>query len=540
MIKTKLKQYFNFEEFRAGQGEVIEAILNNKDVVALMPTGGGKSLCYQLPAIIKSGVTIVISPLISLMKDQVDSLNARGIKASYINSSLSYEEIDQIIYKLKQGEVKLLYLAPERLKQGPFLEVLTQITVDFVAIDEAHCVSSWGHDFRPDYMMIKGFIERFQKRPVVAAFTATATLEVRADIIKYLDLKDPQVIVRGFDRPNLTFLVRNNLTDGQRQEEALELVGQMEGSGIVYALTRKQAEAMADLLNQKGISSIAYHAGLENGIRSQVQEDFMEDKYKVIVATVAFGMGVNKADIRFVIHFGMPGSLENYYQEAGRAGRDGEPAQCILLKARRDKGLHCFFIKKSQEDLGNQGKSPLEISSFVDLKYRKLNAMLDYVESKRCRRKTILNYFNDPDVEKILSDCGGCDVCLGHDSEAKEVKVKRKRRPIIRSGANSGGVSDTVQQTVDFYTQDYTIDKIAKIREFGQRTIFGHLVDWYASGGDFRVEEFIDSDQHNQIEEVINSLGKIEKLRAIKDQLPKNISYEQIKIVLAKIERDKL
>ena len=539
MIKEKLKQYFNFEEFRAGQGEVIEAILNNQDVVALMPTGGGKSLCYQLPAILKDGLTIVISPLISLMKDQVDSLNARGIEAAYINSSLNYEEIQNVVTRLKNREIKLLYLAPERLKQGQFLELLTDIQVDFVAIDEAHCVSSWGHDFRPDYMMIKGFIALFKRRPVVAAFTATATLEVRSDIIKYLDLQNPKVIVRGFDRPNLTFLVRNNLTDGQRQEEAVELVSQMEGSGIVYALTRKQAEAMAELLNQNGIKAIAYHAGLENRIRSQVQEDFMEDRYKVIVATVAFGMGVNKADIRFVIHFGMPGSLENYYQEAGRAGRDGEPAQCILLKARRDKGLHCFFIKKSQEELQNQGKNSLEISSFVDIKYRKLNAMIDYVEAKRCRRKTILNYFNDPDVENFSSNCGGCDVCLGYESEAEEVKSIRKPRPVIRRSSSPDGVSDTVQQTVDFYTQDYTIDKIAKIRQFGQRTIFGHLVDWYASGGDFRVEEFIDADQHSQIEEVIKSLGKIDKLRAIKDKLSKDISYEQIKIVLAKIERDK-
>ena len=542
MIKENLLQYFNFHDFKSGQEEVVAAILAKQDVVALMPTGGGKSLCYQLPAVINDGVTIVISPLIALMKDQVDSLQARNIEAAFINSSQGYDQIQEIIKELKNRQIKILYIAPERLKNEKFLNLFNSLPIDFVAVDEAHCVSSWGHDFRPDYMKIKDFIARFYNRPVVAAFTATATPEVRVDIEKHLNLRKPRVFIRGFDRPNLTFLVRHSLSESQRQEEAMNVIQDTEGSGIIYALTRKKTEELARLLNSQGIKAVAYHAGLDSVTRSKVQEDFMQDKYTVIVATVAFGMGVNKADIRFVIHFGMPGSLENYYQEAGRAGRDGEPAKCVLLNAKRDKALHWFFIKNSREELQKAGKNNEEIQSFINIKSEKLNKMLEYVENQTCRRKSILEYFADPDLKKYGDNCGGCDVCLGYKSEPdeaqKKAERKRKKHPIKRSA--SGEISDTVLQTAELYKKKFSLEQIAKIRELGKRTIWDHLVAWYASGGDFDANKYITEPEQEMIIKAMKEAGSYLKLKPIKDLVDDRISYEQIKIVIAKIERTRI
>lgn len=504
-----------------------------------MPTGGGKSLCYQLPAVINKGLTIVISPLIALMKDQVDSLQARNIEAAYINSSLGYDQIKEIVRKLKDQQIKLLYIAPERLKSEGFLNLFNNLPVDFVAVDEAHCVSSWGHDFRPDYMKIKEFIDHFDNRPVVAAFTATATPEVRVDIEKHLNLRKPHVFIRGFDRPNLTFLVRHSLSESQRQEEALNIIQDIEGSGIIYALTRKKTEELAILLNSQGIKAVAYHAGLDIVTRSKVQEDFMQDRYKVIVATVAFGMGVNKSDIRFVIHFGIPGSLENYYQEAGRAGRDGEPAKCVLLSAKKDKSLHWFFIKNSREELQKAGKNNAEIQTFMNVKSQKLNKVLEYVENHSCRRKMILEYFADPDLKKYNDNCNGCDVCLGYKSEPDEAQQKaernRKKHPIKRSA--SGEISDTVLQTTELYKKSYSLEQIAKIRELGKRTIWDHLIVWYASGGEFDANKYITESDQEKIITAMKEVGSYMKLRPIKDIVGNGISYEQIKIVIAKIEK---
>lgn len=337
-LEGNLKKYFNFEKFRTGQKEIIESIAGGRDTVALMPTGGGKSLCYQLPATAFPGLTVVISPLIALMKDQVDALVARGIAAACINSTLDPADIDRCWEKLVKGEIKILYIAPERLAAPGFARKLRELDISFLAVDEAHCVSQWGHDFRPDYMHIAKQINSLKKRPIVAAFTATATPEVKNDIILRLELREPAVFVRGFDRPNLKFFVEMNLKPKDRYLEVLRLVKSIEGAGVVYALTRKETETLAEFLEENKVSAAAYHAGLPVEKRGKIQDDFMENRFKVIVATVAFGMGVDKADVRFVIHAGMPGSLESYYQEAGRAGRDGGAA--FLYLAPRQK-RHC-------------------------------------------------------------------------------------------------------------------------------------------------------------------------------------------------------
>ena len=412
VLTKKLQKYFNFSDFRPGQEEIVQAILDGQDVVALMPTGGGKSLCYHLPALAEQKVTLVLSPLIALMKDQVDSLKARGLNAVLINSSLNIDEVKSAIKELESGQSHIIYMAPEGLNNKLLKELLTKIDLDIIAVDEAHCVSEWGHDFRPHYRLIKDFITSLKKRPTITAFTATATPEVRDDIIKNLGLVKPQIFVRGFDRPNLKFFVRSGLKKKAREHEVWRLVKSMQGSGIVYAISRKETEKIAAFLRAENISAVAYHAGLLPDERKKVQENFMENKFKVIVATIAFGMGVDKADIRFVIHAGMPSSMEGYYQEAGRAGRDGEKAYCILLHSGADVGLRYFFIRKSREDMQKQGKSMAEIEKITNNQYDKLESISNYVESTVCRRQTILTYFADPDVAKIHENkgCNNCDV----------------------------------------------------------------------------------------------------------------------------------
>jgi len=544
MLKEKLKQYFNFTKFKPGQEEIIDTILQRQDVVALMPTGGGKSLCYQLPAVINEKLTIVISPLIALMKDQVDSLKARKIKADFINSSQSFNEIQQIIGKLKKQELQILYVAPERLKNLEFQQLFEDITVDFIAIDEAHCVSQWGHDFRADYMKIKDFIARFSFRPTVGAFTATATPEVRKDIVKHLELQQPKIFVRGFDRPNLQFFVQADLKDKQRPQIALNIIEKIKGSGIIYTLTRKQTEQIATFFNEQGISAQAYHAGMNNHARSNVQDLFMENKIKIIVATVAFGMGVNKADIRFVIHLGMPASLENYYQETGRAGRDNELAYCILLSSKKDFALQSFFVKKSREDMMNKGYSFKEIQKLINIRYEKINKMKEYVNSQTCRRKIILEYFADPDINKYNNNCGNCDICMGYKwTNEKQGNKKTKKETSIDFNSlvtKKKIISGTVQETIKLYQENYNLKDIAKMRNLGVSTIFNHLIRWYAEGGDLDLTKFITPEEESLI---LSSMSKTEDythLNPIKSTLPKNISYEQIKLVIAKIQRIKL
>ena len=344
---SSLKEHFNFETFREGQREVIEAILAGHDTVVVMPTGGGKSLCFQLPALMNEGATIVVSPLIALMKDQVDALHARNLPATFINSSVDFEEQKARIAGIRQGRYKLVYVAPERFRSAHFVEALKSVNVSLFAVDEAHCVSTWGHDFRPDFLRLKAAIEEIG-RPQVVALTATATPHVRADIIEQLGLTEPRAFVSGFDRPNLSIKVIHTLKEREKIMHVKSLAAQAEGgSGIIYSSTRKSVEQVAKRLQDAGLSVVAYHAGMDEAERTRAQDDFMSGRRQMIVATNAFGMGIDKADIRFVIHYHLPGSIEAYYQEIGRAGRDGLPAICVLLFNYADKRTQDYFIEGS-------------------------------------------------------------------------------------------------------------------------------------------------------------------------------------------------
>lgn len=525
-------------DFRPGQKEIVEAIISKKDTVALMPTGGGKSLCYQLPAVVFPGLTVVISPLIALMKDQVDALSARGIASAFINSSLSFQEIGEKMKAAAEGKIKLLYVAPERLASAGFQKFFSDLKIDFLAVDEAHCVSQWGHDFRPDYLQIKNHINSLGRRPIIGAFTATATPEVKNDIISRLGLLEPEVFVRGFDRPNLKFFCESGIKPIERRREVLRIINSISGSGIVYALSRKETENLAAYLQDNGVKAAAYHAGMENKARAKIQNDFMENKARVIVATIAFGMGVDKADVRFVIHSGMPGSLEGYYQEAGRAGRDGESAWCILLHSKKDSSTHKFFIRKSEEDMYIQGKNPEEIRTVLGIKYDRLQKMEEYVLARKCRRRMILKYFSDPQIKNNAENCKGCDVCLkwkpGAQRNLREKRIHEK--PFL---------SATVRTTVDLYkNRGYLPEQIAKIRGLSKNTIFDHLVEWYQFGGELEIEKLVSPLEQSQI---LKAMEYIEthceaslqgKLSPIKERLPEEIGYEKIKLVVAKVKKE--
>jgi ATP-dependent DNA helicase RecQ len=344
-----LEKYFGFREFREPQGEVISGILNGQDVFVVMPTGGGKSLCYQLPAILRDGVTVVVSPLVALMKDQVDALVARGLSATLINSTISAGEQQQRIRRMRDGEFKLVYIAPERFRSRSFLQALGQITIGLFAIDEAHCISQWGHDFRPDYFRLGSVLEELG-RPQVAAFTATATPEVRTDIVKRLGLENPSVFVAGFARPNLRFIVTETEGESEKYNRLRALI-QRYRTGIVYCATRKRVDLVGGELKSWGIRVVSYHGGIDDAAREEAQNQFTQNNCDVAVATNAFGMGIDRADIRFVVHFEIPGSLEAYYQEAGRAGRDGEPAECELLFNYADTRVQDFFINGSNPSI---------------------------------------------------------------------------------------------------------------------------------------------------------------------------------------------
>ncbi|KEH95066.1 DNA helicase RecQ [Clostridium massiliodielmoense] len=390
-----LEKYYGYKSFRKGQEQVITSVLSGNDVLAIMPTGGGKSICYQIPALIMEGMTIVISPLISLMKDQVDSIKSMGISSAYINSSLSTYEFNEVIESLKDNKYKILYVAPERLESYEFLSAIENIKISQVAIDEAHCVSQWGHDFRVSYRNVSKFIKRFRVRPIVTAFTATASNEVREDIIKLLRLNKPQVFITGFDRENLSISV---IKSGSKKTYLLNYIeNNKEESGIIYAATRKEVDNIYENLNKKGYSVGKYHAGLSDDERNKNQEDFIHDRVRIMVATNAFGMGIDKPNIRYVIHYSMPKNIEAYYQEIGRAGRDGEKSECILLFAPGDIHIQKYLIEVSIENPERKKKQ-----------YEKLQEMVDLVYSNDCYRKYILNYFG----EEYNGSCNNCSNCL--------------------------------------------------------------------------------------------------------------------------------
>lgn len=396
-----LKVYFGYDSYKAGQEEIIGTILAGKDVLAIMPTGSGKSICYQVPAMLLPGITIVISPLISLMQDQVKALNEAGIHAGYINSSLTEVQISKVYSKALEGAFKILYVAPERLESYEFTNFADRIDISMVTIDEAHCISQWGQDFRPSYLKIVDFIDGLQKRPVVSAFTATATKEVKTDISCILKLVDPKIVVTGFDRENLYFEVE---TVKKKDDYVLEyLQKHSDDSGIIYCATRKNVDALYELLSTAGISVARYHAGMNNEDRKESQNDFIYDRSSVIVATNAFGMGIDKSNVRFVIHYNMPQSMENYYQEAGRAGRDGEPSQCILLFSAQDIMINKFLL--DHKDFTDIPYEDIDLIRQRDA--RRLQVMEGYCRTSGCLRNYILEYFGEKRSEPCDS-CGNC------------------------------------------------------------------------------------------------------------------------------------
>ena len=436
-----LKKFFGYDSFRTGQSEIIENILNGKDVLGIMPTGAGKSICYQIPAMMLNGVTIVVSPLISLMKDQVDALNQVGIPSTFINSTLSSFEYEQAIENIYQNVYKIVYVAPERLESEDFIRLLKSIDISMFTIDEAHCVSQWGHDFRPSYREIANVILNLKERPIVTAFTATATEIVKNDIINLLHLNIPFVLTTGFDRSNLKFSVEtvsnklNFITNFLEKHENC--------SGIIYCLTRKSVDSLYDTISNLGYSVSKYHAGLSEKERSKNQEDFVYDRTSIMVATNAFGMGIDKSNIRFVIHFNMPKDLESYYQEAGRAGRDGEPSDCILLYSRSDIVTNKFLIEHSssgdalgnafqqqvQSNFGSTFPTTVQNNLFEHnfhqnkIEYDKLNDIIDYCNTDKCLRKYILEYFGEI---PLFDNCGNCSNCLS-EIEVTDITIDAQK-----------------------------------------------------------------------------------------------------------------
>ena len=409
-----LETYFGYTSFRPAQEAPIASLLRNEDVIGIMPTGAGKSICFQIPALCKAGLTIVFSPLISLMKDQVDGLLVQNIPAALINSTLTQSEFNKTMYEVRSGKIKLLYIAPERLSSNFFCNVLRALPIAQVIVDEAHCISEWGHDFRPSYRLIGEWLNSLPKRPIVGAFTATATKYVENDIKNLLGLDKANVYVTGFDRPNLSFSV---IRTPKRMDYVVHYVRQhVNENGIIYCATRKDVDRVYENLTRVGIKAGHYHGGLNDEVRREMQNAYADDKLQVMVATNAFGMGIDKSNVRYVLHYQMPRNMESYYQEAGRAGRDGAPAECILLYSGQDVQVHKYLIEQSIETPERQ-----------DVELRKLQSMIDYCFCSNCLRKYMLNYFGE---STVWTTCDNCSSCKG---ATDKVNVTKEAKAIFRA-----------------------------------------------------------------------------------------------------------
>ena len=475
---SALKHYFGFDDFRPFQREIIDAVMRGEDVLALLPTGGGKSLCYQLPALVSEGITIVVSPLIALMKDQVDALNAAGIPGTYLNSTLSSEETRQRLRRIESGEIKLVYVAPERLLTSNGLERIAQWNITRFAIDEAHCISEWGHDFRPEYRRLAELRALFPDVPMIA-MTATATARVRREIAHQLHLRNPREFVAGFNRPNLTYTV---IEKQKPNEQILRYIRERgDESGIIYCASRKTTEAVAAFLRTAGIPAAAYHAGMENTDRSLTQEHFLRDRIRIICATTAFGMGVNKPNVRFVIHHDLPKSIEGYYQETGRAGRDGLPSSCLLLFSRGDFAKQARLLEEKPE--GHERMHAFDA----------LSRMVTYAENVTCRRQDLLTYFGETSTEQ---SCQGCDNCLEPRERFDATTVAQKFLSCVYRIRRASGFAVGLKHVVDVLTGK-TNDKITR---FGHDriTTFGigndHTAkDWERIGRELTARGFIET-----------------------------------------------